>query len=153
MVDPDDYSIETVDANAMNKGKGRGGHGQGSGGKGGGRGRRPPRKPPGLAGPNARMFNVVPVDEQGPRDPFADLDPSNPPHPSSRLGQDVIRRANQLRKEFIERRRDNIGYHHDSSPSDAHSDLASDEDFNEHPELALRLPVYERRIVEAAVKM
>eukprot|EP00971_Amphidinium_carterae_P296161 5882871-Amphidinium_carterae.1 len=28
MVDPDDYSIETVDANAMNKEKGRGGRGQ-----------------------------------------------------------------------------------------------------------------------------
>eukprot|EP00971_Amphidinium_carterae_P052648 1036154-Amphidinium_carterae.1 len=62
------------------------------------------------------MFRVGPVDEeqlrdpgpvgeQQPRDPFANLDPRNPPHPSSRLGQDVIRRSNQLRKMYIGRRR------------------------------------------------
>eukprot|EP00971_Amphidinium_carterae_P253891 5040327-Amphidinium_carterae.2 len=122
IVDPDDYSIETVDANAMNKGKGRG-RGQGSGGKGRGRGRRPSSR--GRA-----------PKEREPDDPFRDLDPRNPPHPSSQLGQNVIRRANQLRKELIGRQKANMGYHHDSSPSEAHSDLTSDEDFNEHPELA-----------------
>eukprot|EP00971_Amphidinium_carterae_P304738 6055694-Amphidinium_carterae.1 len=100
MVDPDDYSIETVDANAINKGKGRGGRG--------GRGRRSlsrgrasskpyqkpkssPSKPPGLASPSARMFRVEPVldanaewpdhgavgAQQRPDDPFAGLDPHN----------------------------------------------------------------------------
>eukprot|EP00971_Amphidinium_carterae_P040289 790890-Amphidinium_carterae.1 len=62
------------------------------------------------------MFRVGPVGEQEPRDPFANLDPSNPPHPSSRMGKAVIRRANQLRKMYIGRRRANEGYHHDSSP-------------------------------------
>eukprot|EP00971_Amphidinium_carterae_P253889 5040326-Amphidinium_carterae.1 len=99
------------------------------------------------------MFNVVHVEEREPHDPFVDLDPRNPPHPSSQLGQNVIRRANQLRKELIGRQKANMGYHHDSSPSEAHSDLTSDEDFNEHPELALGLPLHDRRIVEAAVKM
>eukprot|EP00971_Amphidinium_carterae_P034015 669574-Amphidinium_carterae.1 len=101
------------------------------------------------------MFNVVPVGEQRPRDPFADLNPCNPPHPSSRLGQDVIRtsRANQLRKELIGRRRANEGYYHDSSSSKAHSELTSDKDFNEHPEFAVMLTPRDRRVVKAAVKM
>eukprot|EP00971_Amphidinium_carterae_P189692 3765564-Amphidinium_carterae.1 len=86
---------------------------------------------------------------QRPRDPFANLNPSNPPHPSSRLGQDVIRRANQLRKMYIGRMKVNEGYHHDSSPSDAHSD----EDFNEHPELAMMLPPEDRRVVEVSLRM
>eukprot|EP00971_Amphidinium_carterae_P163448 3240862-Amphidinium_carterae.1 len=155
IVDPDDDSVETVDANAMNKGRGRGrGQGQGSGGKGGGRGRKSssrgrapskphqkpkssPRKPPGLAGPSARMFNVGPVLEPEPHHPLADLNPHNPPHPASALGKLVIRASNVLRKQLIGRRRDNIGNHHDSSPSDANSDLTSDEDFNEHPDLAM----------------
>eukprot|EP00971_Amphidinium_carterae_P286282 5684306-Amphidinium_carterae.1 len=130
LVDPDDYTIETVDANAMNKGKGRGrgqGH-QGSGGKGG-RGRKPssrgrtpsrspqkpkgsPRKPSGLANPSARMFNVVPA----PYDPLDDLNPNDPPDPRSALGKQVIKESNRLRKQRIGRRRDNIGYHRDSSP-------------------------------------
>eukprot|EP00971_Amphidinium_carterae_P273197 5422121-Amphidinium_carterae.1 len=52
-----------------------------------------------------------------PDDPFAGLDPHNPPHPSSKLGKAVIRRNNQLRKMYIGRMRANEGYHHDSSPS------------------------------------
>eukprot|EP00971_Amphidinium_carterae_P214668 4260013-Amphidinium_carterae.2 len=41
LVDPDDFSVETVDANAMNKGKGRGrGQGQQGSGNRGGKGRR-----------------------------------------------------------------------------------------------------------------
>eukprot|EP00971_Amphidinium_carterae_P123509 2446170-Amphidinium_carterae.1 len=146
MVDPDDYSIKTVDANAMNKEKGRGGRGQKSGGKEGGQGRRSSsrgrafskphqkpksslRKPPELALPSARMFCVGPAldanaewpdhgavgAQQRPDDPFAALDPHNPPYPSSRLGKAVIRRNNQLRKMFIGRMRANDGSYHDSS--------------------------------------
>eukprot|EP00971_Amphidinium_carterae_P268414 5325418-Amphidinium_carterae.1 len=63
------------------------------------------------------MFRVGPVGERRPDDPFAGLDPSNPPHPSSRMGKAVIRRTNQLRKMYIGRRRANDGSHHDSSPS------------------------------------
>eukprot|EP00971_Amphidinium_carterae_P165009 3271139-Amphidinium_carterae.1 len=58
------------------------------------------------------MFRVGPVGEQEPHDPFANLDPSNPPHPSSRMGKAVVRRANQLRKMYIGRRKANEGYHH-----------------------------------------
>eukprot|EP00971_Amphidinium_carterae_P013543 266906-Amphidinium_carterae.1 len=99
------------------------------------------------------MFRVGPVGEQEPRDPFANLDPSNPPHPSSSMGKAVIRRANQLRKMYIGRRRANDGYHHDSSPSSGHSVLTSDEDVNEHPEFTFMLPPGDQRVVEASVRM
>eukprot|EP00971_Amphidinium_carterae_P005138 102404-Amphidinium_carterae.1 len=69
------------------------------------------------------------------------------------MGQDVIRRANQLRKMYIGRQRVNEGYHHDSSPSEAHSELTSDEDFNEHPEYTFMLPPEDKRVVDAAVRM
>eukprot|EP00971_Amphidinium_carterae_P305230 6065427-Amphidinium_carterae.1 len=81
------------------------------------------------------------------------LNPNNPPAPDSFLGRSVLLAANRLRKDYIGRRKDNIGYHHDSSPSDAHSSLTSDEDFDEHPELAARLPLRDRRIIETAINM
>eukprot|EP00971_Amphidinium_carterae_P216040 4288283-Amphidinium_carterae.1 len=86
-------------------------------------------------------------------DPFANLDPNNPPHPTSRLGKAVLRRNNQLRKMYIGRRRANEGYHHDSSPSSAGTDLTSDEDFNMHQGLARRLDPEDKRIVQAAIRM
>eukprot|EP00971_Amphidinium_carterae_P122145 2418613-Amphidinium_carterae.1 len=87
------------------RGQGSGGKGGGQGRRSSSRGRasskphqKPkssPRKPPGLASPSARMFRVGPVvaddDDQLPKprpvgaqrrpdDPFAGLDPHNPPH-------------------------------------------------------------------------
>eukprot|EP00971_Amphidinium_carterae_P188497 3741612-Amphidinium_carterae.1 len=95
-----------------------------------------------------------PVGEQRQRvDPYADLDPFNPPHPRSRLGKAVIKRNNQLRKMYIGRRRVNEGYHHDSSPSSAGSHLTSDEDFNSHLGLVRRLDPEDKPIVQAAIRM
>eukprot|EP00971_Amphidinium_carterae_P008130 160813-Amphidinium_carterae.1 len=42
--------------------------------------------------------------------PFHLLDPNNPPHPRSNLGRDVIRASNRLKKEYIGKRKTNIGY-------------------------------------------
>eukprot|EP00971_Amphidinium_carterae_P230224 4569292-Amphidinium_carterae.1 len=81
------------------------------------------------------------------------LNPNNPPDPDTFLGRSVLLAANRLRKDHIGRKKDNIGYHHDFSSSDAHSDLTSDEDFDEHPELAAGLPERDRRIIETALHM
>eukprot|EP00971_Amphidinium_carterae_P186584 3703710-Amphidinium_carterae.1 len=69
------------------------------------------------------------------------------------MGKAVLRRNNQLRKMFAGRMRANEGYQHDSSPSSGHSVLASDDDFNEHPEFAFMLTPGDRRIVNAANRM
>eukprot|EP00971_Amphidinium_carterae_P258445 5129550-Amphidinium_carterae.1 len=126
-------------------------------GNGGQAGAMAPRhQPPGAPGPPPRGLPGFPGAPQGPSSGghphrvtgegpiYPDnIDPNNPPDPDSPLGQRVIREANRLRKLHIGRRRDNIGYHHDSSPSEPHSELASDEDFHTHPEAADGLPPWE----------
>eukprot|EP00971_Amphidinium_carterae_P090926 1799672-Amphidinium_carterae.1 len=110
-----------------------------------------PKRPPELASPSARMFYVGPVPE--PEDPMKNLNPNNPPDPDLFLGRSVLLAANRLCKDRIGRRKDNIGYYHDSSPSDAYLDLTFDEDFDEHPELAAGPPERDRRIIETALHM
>eukprot|EP00971_Amphidinium_carterae_P349085 6490839-Amphidinium_carterae.1 len=84
--------------------------------------------------------------------PFDFLEPSNPPHPRSNLGRDVIRASNRLRLDYIERKA-NIGYSRDSSPSEAHSEFTTDVDFDDGLERYVGLRAYNQRIIKTAMYM
>eukprot|EP00971_Amphidinium_carterae_P295887 5876481-Amphidinium_carterae.1 len=113
----------------MNKGKGRGrgsGH-QRSGGKGG-RGRKPSSR--------GRTPSRSPQKPKG-----SSRKPPGLAHPSAHMFNVVPAPYDPL---------DDIN---PNNPPDPHSEFTSEEDFYDHPEAAMGLPVWEKRIIQKAVHM